>query len=103
MALTPAPARLQCLDDRRANNRRVSTIEEYETELKLRLLPQPAVHVIAIHLKGSAAVRTPAWAVAEDHPASGSSPATAATRRRSPSSDRSLFPTYACRSRDCRR
>jgi integrase len=29
-----------CLDDRRANNRRFSTLEEYETELKLRLLPQ---------------------------------------------------------------
>jgi hypothetical protein len=29
------------LDDRRANNRRVSTLEEYQTELKLRLLPQP--------------------------------------------------------------
>jgi integrase len=28
------------LDDRRANNRRFSTIEEYETELKLRLLPE---------------------------------------------------------------
>jgi len=28
------------LDDRRANNRRFSTLEEYETELKLRLLPQ---------------------------------------------------------------
>ena len=29
------------LDDRRANNRRLSTLEEYQTELKLRLLPQP--------------------------------------------------------------
>jgi integrase len=29
-----------CVDDRRANNRRFSTIEEYESELKLRLLPQ---------------------------------------------------------------
>jgi len=29
------------LDDRRAKNRRVSTLEEYQTELKLRLLPQP--------------------------------------------------------------
>lgn len=28
-------------DDRRANNRRMSTLEEYQTELKLRLLPQP--------------------------------------------------------------
>jgi len=28
------------LDDRRANNRRFSTLEEYQTELKLRLLPQ---------------------------------------------------------------
>jgi integrase len=28
------------LDDRRANNRRFSTLEEYETELRLRLLPQ---------------------------------------------------------------
>jgi integrase len=28
------------LDDRRANSRRFSTIEEYETELKIRLLPQ---------------------------------------------------------------
>jgi len=27
------------LDDRRANNRRFSTLEEYQTELKLRLLP----------------------------------------------------------------
>ena len=29
------------LDDRRANNRRVSTLQEYETELKIRLLSQP--------------------------------------------------------------
>jgi integrase len=29
------------LDDRRANNRRMSTLEEYQTELKIRLLPQP--------------------------------------------------------------
>ncbi len=29
------------LDDRRANNRRISTLEEYQTELKIRLLPQP--------------------------------------------------------------
>lgn len=29
------------LDDKRANNRRLGTLEEYETELKLRLLPQP--------------------------------------------------------------
>jgi integrase len=29
------------LDDRRANNRRLSTLEEYRTELKLRLLSQP--------------------------------------------------------------
>lgn len=29
------------LDDRRANNSRLSTLEEYQTELKLRLLPQP--------------------------------------------------------------
>jgi integrase len=28
------------LNDRRANNRRVSTLEEYQTELELRLLPQ---------------------------------------------------------------
>jgi integrase len=28
-------------DDRRANNRRMSTLEEYQTELKIRLLPQP--------------------------------------------------------------
>jgi hypothetical protein len=28
-------------DDRRANNRRLSTLEEYQTELKIRLLPQP--------------------------------------------------------------
>jgi integrase len=28
------------LDDRRANNRRFSTLEEYQTELKIRLLPQ---------------------------------------------------------------
>jgi len=28
------------LDDKRANSRRFSTLEEYETELKLRLLPQ---------------------------------------------------------------
>src|SRR3954447_26852652 len=28
------------LDDRRANNRRFSTLEEYQTEIKLRLLPQ---------------------------------------------------------------
>jgi integrase len=27
--------------DRRANNRRLSTLEEYQTELKIRLLPQP--------------------------------------------------------------
>lgn len=30
------------LDDKRAKNRRFSTLEEYETELKLRLLPQAA-------------------------------------------------------------
>jgi hypothetical protein len=29
------------LDDRRANNRRMSTLAEYQTELKIRLLPQP--------------------------------------------------------------
>jgi len=29
------------LDDRRANSRRISTLEEYQTELKIRLLPQP--------------------------------------------------------------
>jgi integrase len=29
------------LDDRRASNRRMSTLEEYQTELKLRLLAQP--------------------------------------------------------------
>jgi hypothetical protein len=29
------------LDDRHANNRRLSTLEEYQTELKLSLLPQP--------------------------------------------------------------
>jgi integrase len=29
------------LDDRRANNRRMSTLEEYQTELRVRLLPQP--------------------------------------------------------------
>ena len=29
------------LDDRRANNRRMSTLEEYQTELKIRLLPRP--------------------------------------------------------------
>ena len=29
------------LDDRRANNRRMSTLEEYQTELKIRLFPQP--------------------------------------------------------------
>lgn len=29
------------LDDRRANDCRLSTLEEYQTELKLRLLPQP--------------------------------------------------------------
>jgi hypothetical protein len=29
------------LDDRRANGRRISTVEEYETELRIRLLPQP--------------------------------------------------------------
>jgi integrase len=29
------------LDDRRANNRRLSTLEEYQTELKIRLWPQP--------------------------------------------------------------
>jgi integrase len=28
-------------DDRRANNRRMSTLEEYQTELKIRLLPPP--------------------------------------------------------------
>jgi hypothetical protein len=29
------------LDDHRANNRRISTLEEYQTELKICLLPQP--------------------------------------------------------------
>jgi integrase len=29
------------LDDRRANNRRISTLDEYQTELKIRLLIQP--------------------------------------------------------------
>jgi integrase len=29
------------LDDRRANNRRMSTLEEYQTELKIRLFPRP--------------------------------------------------------------
>jgi integrase len=30
------------LDDRRANNRRKSTLEEYQTELKMRLMPRPS-------------------------------------------------------------
>jgi integrase len=29
------------LDDRRANNRRISTLVEYQSELRIRLLPQP--------------------------------------------------------------
>jgi integrase len=36
------------LDDRRANNRRMSTLEEYQTELKIRLLPQPNEKLPAI-------------------------------------------------------
>ena len=36
------------LDDRRANNRRMSTLDEYQSELKIRLLPEPNVNLPAL-------------------------------------------------------
>jgi integrase len=36
------------LDDRRANNRRTSTLDEYQSELKIRILPQPNARLPAL-------------------------------------------------------